>query len=231
MSQHFACWWWIVFIFCFTWGFPDTDTVRQLLKTCRKWMTKHIISCTLDQDKKVPLKFKQLLNFKGACWVKLHCMHQCDLLKRFSTHNRIFLLHRLDYPDLWRRRRQMREIHKRIRFTAGFCKYSQLLAFANHHSWLLQTAKHHTLLLFPTLWCISRCFDYQLSLHNNTRQFVWNAHALQMHQLCFFFITTWSTKECPRSKAHSAAGCWPVFIKLELNQNLSNILGVPEVIS
>ena len=224
MSQHFACWWWIVFIFCFTWGFPDTDTVRQLLKICSKWMTKHIISCTLDQDKKVPLKFKQLLNFKGASCVKLHCMHQCDLLKRFSTHNRIFLLAsaRLD-PDLWRRRREMREIHKRIRFTAGFCKSSQV-AFANckasHAAFISNTVMHPKVFWLPAIspqqhkairvkcTCTCKCINF-----------------------VFFFITTWSSKECPRSKAHSAAGYWPVFIKLELNQNLSNILGIPKVIS
>ena len=58
--------------------------------------------------------------------------------------------------------------------------------FANIHRWLLQTAKHHTLLLFPTLWCIPRCFDYQLSLHNNTRQFMWNAHAHANASTLFF---------------------------------------------
>ena len=138
---------------------------------------------------------------------------------------------RLD-PDLWRRRRrEMREIHKRIRFTAGFCKYSQLLALQRF------TAG------FCKLQSITRCFYFQhcdasqgvliTSYLSTTTQ--GNSCEMHMHCKCinfvFFFITTWSSKECPRSKAHSAAGYWPVLIKLELNQNLSNILGVPEVIS
>ena len=152
MSQHFACWWWIVFIFCFTWGFPDTDTVRQLLKTCRKWMTKHIISCTLDQDNQTTIiTLKGLVGWNfTACTNAIYWNGFRPTIVFFScissTRSRFVTQAARDAGDS-----QKNPIHSWLlkKFTAS--------GFTKIHSWLLQIITAG----FCKLQSFTRCFYFQ----------------------------------------------------------------------